>query len=151
MVFACHFDCLRLYGANPNRPPSTSYRKTGKENQGGLTMTMNVYLDDNRLGPNSGDGINVDMGQVGDWYDWVIVRSVANVQDLLVHGLVNDLSLDHDMGDDQLSGYDLVNWMIESGHWPNGDITVHSRNPVGAARINAALDNYFRNVNGGVY
>ena len=50
---------------------------------------------------------------------------------------VADLSLDHDLGEDQETGYDLVKWMAETDAWPQNKPTVHSMNPVGRAeRLN---------------
>ena len=33
------------------------------------------------------------------------------------------------------TGYTLVSWMEETGHWPKRSIQVHSRNPAGRARM----------------
>ena len=38
------------------------------------------------------------------------------------------------------TGYDVVCWMEEHGRWPTQKPTVHSANPVGAARMRAAID-----------
>lgn len=38
------------------------------------------------------------------------------------------------------TGYDLVCWMEETGHWPRSRPVVHSANRVGAARMQLAID-----------
>lgn len=100
---------------------------------------MNVYMDDIRHGPdNSGyyGGYFVD-----DWANWIIVRGIDNVKQLLELGIVDKLSLDHDMGGDQ-TGYDLTKWMAEHSCWPKGDIIIHSANPVGAENMKCTIDRY---------
>ncbi len=96
---------------------------------------MNVFMDDVRPGPTSYDADDF-------WQNWVVVRSVRNTKKLLEWGQVNDLSLDHDMGPGQETGYDLVKWMAENNIWPNGKISVHSANPVGAENMRATIDRY---------
>ena len=91
-----------------------------------MKIKMNVYLDDVRSGPVSPD--------------WVIVRGVDNAMILLQQGLVNDLSLDHDMGPNEATGYELLCWMEENNIWPSGNVSVHSANPVGAAKMHQAID-----------
>lgn len=60
---------------------------------------MRVYLDDERPTP---DG-------------WVGVRWPAEAIALLQTGLVEELSLDHDLGDDgRGTGYDVVLWIEEA-------------------------------------
>jgi len=114
---------------------------------------MNIYLDDTRPGP-TGPRTNPTYG---DWSDWVIVRSVSNAKLLLNTGLVNKLSLDHDMGmsidiiDSKLhaTGHDLVKWMCKHNVWPKGEITIHSSNIVGAKNMQSMIDQY-RNHKDGV-
>lgn len=102
---------------------------------------MNVYMDDVRPGPNS-------FSHDDNWSSWVVVRSVHNTKKLLQWGQVNHLSLDHDMGEGQESGYDLVKWMAENDIWPTGEITVHSANPVGAENMRATIERYRKAKNG---
>ena len=97
---------------------------------------MNVYMDDIRHGPDVGawkDGML-------DWMDWIIVRSVENTKSLLKMGVVDKLSLDHDMGS-VINGYDLVKWMVDTGNWPKGVITIHSENIIGSKNMQALIDN----------
>ena len=62
---------------------------------------------------------------------------------LLKTGVVSELSLDHDLGDDQHgTGYDVLLWIEEavvfSGFQPPR-ITIHSANPAARLRMEAAL------------
>lgn len=41
------------------------------------------------------------------------------------------------------TGYTLVCWMEETGHWPKEKPTVHSANPVGRQRMQQAIDHSF--------
>lgn len=84
-------------------------------------------------------------------------------------GAVDRCSLDHDMGaceaciqsgahigkmntPDQTfynwcphheDGTKLVQWMIETGHWPRQKPSVHSANPVGAERMRGLINRYW--------
>ena len=77
---------------------------------------MRVYLDDERSAPAG----------------WVQVRWPSEAIDLLQSGGVTDISLDHDLGDDERgTGYDVILWIEEAvatrGFSPPR-ITVHSAN-----------------------
>jgi len=105
---------------------------------------FNLYLDDSRMGPNNGFE-SVDIG----WEGWVIARSTESVKTLLLAGLVNDLSLDHDMGYDSQDigrmnpdGKSLVMWMVEENCWPKGIITIHSANIYRAQEMKELIDRY---------
>lgn len=97
---------------------------------------MNVFLDDVRLGPHYYDGCG------DDWDSWVIVRGIDNVKCLLTLGVVDNMSLDHDLGNDQPTGYDLLKWMADTSNWPKGHIWVHSQNPVGAKNMAEFIERY---------
>jgi hypothetical protein len=51
-------------------------------------------------------------------------------------------SLDHDLGLDK-SGYDVVCYMEENDIWPKDGVHVHSMNPVGKDRMNAAIYRHY--------
>ncbi len=107
---------------------------------------MKLWLDDVR-----------EPGAVG----WAWAKTAADAIDLLKTGEVTEASLDHDLGicDACLAkpsthavreacphngtGYDVVCWMEEHGAWPVGGVTVHSANPVGAARMLAAISRHY--------
>jgi hypothetical protein len=56
-------------------------------------------------------------------------------------GKVVSLSLDHDLGEGQKTGYDIAKWMVETKIYPPY-IFVHSLNSVGAANIRQLLEHY---------
>lgn len=88
---------------------------------------MKVFLDDLRPEP---DG-------------WVRVFWPDQAIDLLESGLVTDISLDHDLGDDQRgTGYDVLLWIEEAVHLRNFSpprIQVHSANTSARLRMQAAI------------
>ena len=102
---------------------------------------LNLYLDDTRMGP-----FNDPTGYNEGWERWVIVRSVENAKQLLALGLVQDLSLDNDMGmNSEEGGYnpegmELVKWMVDTGLWPKGVITIHSANYIRADQMRSLIN-----------
>lgn len=88
---------------------------------------MKVFLDDCRPTP------------VG----WVAARWPDEVIRLLELGTVTEISLDHDLGDDERgTGYDVLAWIEEAvatrGFRPP-EIQVHSANPAARQRMLAAI------------
>lgn len=88
---------------------------------------MKVYLDDERPTP---DG-------------WVGVRWPEEAIELLQSGVVEELSLDHDLGDDERgTGYDVVLWIEEAvvtrGFRPPR-IHVHSANTSARVKMLAGI------------
>jgi hypothetical protein len=93
---------------------------------------MNVYLDDCRKEP---DG-------------WVRVYWPQEAIELLKTGKVKEISLDHDLGNDEIgTGYDVVKWIEEQvvlyGFTPP-KIYIHSANPVGRLRMQQGIDSIVR-------
>lgn len=90
---------------------------------------MNLWLDDVR-DPE-------DYGHPG----WKWVKTAKECIEFLKKNKVQRISLDHDLGDEAVagSGYDVAVWMEENSYWPDGGVQVHSMNPVGRARMEAAL------------
>ncbi len=89
---------------------------------------MRVYLDDERPTP---DG-------------WVSARWPGEVIQLLETGEVAEVSLDHDLGDDDRgTGYDVVLWIEEAvvlrGFSPP-QIRVHSANAAARSRMLAGIE-----------
>ena len=88
---------------------------------------MKVFLDDLRTEP---DG-------------WVRVFWPDQAIVLLESGLVTDISLDHDLGDDQRgTGYDVLLWIEEVVHLRNFSpprIQVHSANTSARLRMLIAI------------
>lgn len=109
-------------------------------------------LDDakaNRLGwlaNNTWPGLFLDDLRDPPAGDWVIARTAREAIALLAENHFVKMSFDHDLGNDQDgTGYTVALWLEEQaayGHWQHVPeiLTVHSANPAGAARIQAAID-----------
>jgi hypothetical protein len=81
------------------------------------------------------------------WVDdsWIIVRNYDEAMELLNEGLVDELSLDHDLGLQSRTGYAIAAKIEEwaaGGYWFHvpEKITIHSANIVGRKNIQAAID-----------
>ena len=97
---------------------------------------MKVYLDDERVAPEG----------------WRQVRWPDEVIELLKSGNVTDLSLDHDLGDDERgTGYHVVLWLEEAvvtrGFKPPR-VTVHSANPSARVKMEAGIRSIERHSTG---
>lgn len=112
-----------------------------------LRGSLKVWLDDSRPSPSG----------------WLRVTTVRNARRLVEAGLVREISLDYDLGwceaciargehlkssgrrhcEHTPTGYDLVAWMAESGHWPTAPPTVHSGNIEGGARMLGLIARYW--------
>ena len=90
-------------------------------------MNMRVFLDDERTTP---DG-------------WVRVYWPNEAIKLLETGMVAELSLDHDLGDDERgTGYDVVLWIEEAvalRDFKPPKITVHSANSSAREKMVAGI------------
>ncbi|WP_322053364.1 cyclic-phosphate processing receiver domain-containing protein [Paraburkholderia bannensis] len=89
---------------------------------------MKVFLDDERIPP------------VG----WVRVCWPSEAIRLLESGDVTEISLDHDLGDDEHgTGYDVILWIEEAvalrGFVPP-NISVHSANASAAEKMRAGIE-----------
>lgn len=89
---------------------------------------MKVYLDDMRAAP------------VG----WVLVATPEEAIELIDRGRVEEISLDYDLGlDDMRSGYMVAKWLEEQVHDDHSfvppRIVLHTANPVGRARMEWVL------------
>lgn len=87
---------------------------------------MKIWLDDIREAPEG----------------WRRARTVWEIKFILISNRVEEISLDHDLGENQPTGYDLIKWlekkvMTEGYSFPK--IRVHSANPVGRKNIEAAI------------
>lgn len=99
--------------------------------------SWSLFLDDERSPPMS----------IPD--DWVISRTVAEAKNLIdLNGLPWRASLDHDLGDNEPTGYDFMWWLVRQDLDGRYDLTtirsfyVHSQNPVGAENINKLYNGY---------
>lgn len=90
---------------------------------------MKVYLDDERQTP---DG-------------WLRVYWPDEAIELLKRGGVEEISLDHDLGDDERgTGYDVVLWIEEAVYTQNfipPIIAVHSANPSAREKMERGIRN----------
>jgi hypothetical protein len=96
-------------------------------------MGIKVYLDDERLAPPG----------------WVRAYWPDEVIALLQSEKVDELSLDHDLGDDARGvGYDVLTWIeraiIEQGFCPPARIVVHSANASVWPKMSQAIKSIHR-------
>lgn len=96
---------------------------------------MKVFLDDERATP------------IG----WVRTYWPNEVIDLLIKGEVSELSLDHDLGDDERgTGYDVLTWLEEqvviNGAVPP-ILRVHSANSSARLKMEAAISSIYHHAN----
>ncbi|QQK59406.1 hypothetical protein FJD32_007735 [Shewanella sp. LC6] len=89
---------------------------------------MKIFLDDERLAPTG----------------WLHARWPDEVISCLAKGMVTDISLDHDLGDDARgTGYDVLLWIeqaiVDTGFKPP-KIYVHTSNPAARIRMLAAVE-----------
>ena len=81
---------------------------------------------------------------------WIHVLTAWDAIRLLRTELVIELSLDHDLGDDEHCGrgVDVVDYLIEQQEtegrilWPRDGITLHTANPVGRDTMSRAIERY---------
>jgi hypothetical protein len=73
---------------------------------------------------------------------WTWVKTVPAAIQLLEEGRVVEISLDHDLGEDQEEGYAVCLWMAEHGVWPPEGAAVHSGNPPGCERMCGVIESY---------
>lgn len=74
---------------------------------------LRVWLDDVRPVPDPG---------------WTATRTAEETIALLAAHVVEDLSLDNDLGGHLTEGWTVARWMRETGLWPTGRVAVHSTN-----------------------
>ncbi len=72
------------------------------------------------------------------------VKTYEEVINHLKNGNISSISLDHDLGENTGTGYDIAKWIEENAYF--GKLSqlqwrVHSANPVGRKNINMALSN----------
>jgi hypothetical protein len=93
---------------------------------------VRVYLDDNRETPEG----------------WVRVYWPSEAIELLKTGAVEEISLDHDLGDDKRgTGYDVIKWIEEQvvlHDFAPPVIHVHSANSSAAVRMNNGIRSIYR-------
>jgi hypothetical protein len=100
----------------------------------GADGQLRVWLDDDLVDRRAPEG-------------WVQVTTAREAIELLDGGEVVELSLDHDLGDDELNGrgIDVVNWLGEQQEvhgrhlWPVQGITLHTANAYGRDAMARAI------------
>jgi hypothetical protein len=99
---------------------------------------MKVYLDDLRSTPEG----------------WVRAYTASEAIELLKTGTVEEISLDHDLGDEKIvgTGHDVIIWMesqvATSDYNPPRNIVVHSANPPAHARMDSGIQSIRRFIAG---
>lgn len=93
-------------------------------------MITRLYLDDRRSLPANYDIL------ISDY------TSCINMINLLTSNQIPFmLSFDHDIGDENLSGYTIAKYIVEN-HIPMVSFAIHSANAVGAHNIRELLTHY---------
>ena len=82
---------------------------------------------------------------------WTIVRNYEEfVKHIEENGLPDEISFDHDLGEDIKTGYDCAKWLCNYC-WTNGipipTYNVHSANPVGRDNIIGVLKSFEQKLN----
>ena len=100
-----------------------------------ICVIMKVFLDDERITP---DG-------------WMRVYWPDEAIELLKTGQVSEISLDHDLGDDERgTGYDVVLWVEEAvatAKFSPPIMRVHSANSSARLKMQAGIDAIMKRIN----
>ena len=94
-----------------------------------------IWVDDTR---------GIPLSLVGD-FDVFWARTYEEAIGLLQLPNIDMISIDHDLGKDRKTGYDIAKWMVENNICPDV-VYVHSMNVVGAENIKHLLKRYFPHV-----
>jgi len=92
---------------------------------------MDLWVDDKR--PPEAYGF--------EGFTWA--RTSEEAIALLRTGEARLASLDHDLGLESGTGYDIVCWMEEHNTWPPDGVRVHSMNPVGRKRMETVIERQY--------
>lgn len=94
---------------------------------------MKIFLDDMRKPPDE---------------TWAVCRTAREAIHLLTAGHAEIISLDHDLGDGVLTGYDVCKWIESQVYFDDSytppEMKIHSGNPVGRKNMKAAIDSIKR-------
>lgn len=95
-------------------------------------MTLKLWLDDIRNPPDE---------------SWMVFREVDSIlKHLFRHAHI--VSLDHDLGDNKPTGYDLLTWFEKQvaleGIFKVPEIRIHSANPVGRQNMQKAIQSILK-------
>lgn len=104
-----------------------------------------LFLDDERM-PSDVTWINYPENA-----EFTVVRTYNEfLEEVRIGQLYDAWSLDHDLGPDDMSGYDALKAAIRWHHpaqFPK-QVIAHSKNPVGANNITQYWRNYLENLDG---
>ena len=98
-----------------------------------IQNTIFIYMDDVRDAPSD---------------QWIVLRNAeityAFIVEFAKEGYQMVVSLDHDLGENKRTGYDLLNWLekdivTDENFRPNICFQIHSANPVGRANMERAI------------
>lgn len=101
-----------------------------------LLEGIKVYLDDERKPPKG----------------WKLVKTPKDVIKLIEKGNVDEVSLDHDLGDDQGigTGYDVIKWIEEKVYtdekFSPPKIKIHTANSSARIKMEAGLKSIMRKI-----
>jgi hypothetical protein len=115
-------------------------------------MKYQIFLDDER---NPSDVFWANEYMLNKYRDesWIICRNKMQfISAIFDHNKIvpSFISFDHDLGDNEPTGYDILKWMIEMDMDnvitipEDFDFFVHSKNPIGERNIKSYLSNYIR-------
>ena len=100
-----------------------------------MKTMLKVYLDDERQAPKG----------------WIRTKNVNSTINLLKREIVEELSLDHDLGTDKECGYDVLLWIekqvhLKGAHFLLPKLRIHTANPSARKKMILALgsiQNYY--------
>jgi len=75
---------------------------------------------------------------------WDIAKNGKDAFYMMKQHKYSVVSLDHDMGEDSINGYELVKWMydrLNKLNWPE-TISIHTANPVGRIYMENFVERY---------
>lgn len=83
---------------------------------------------------------------------WVVARSCEEAEEFILRfGFPDEISFDHDLGENVETGFDFTKKIVDADISANGKLiptsfqyNVHSANPCGAANISGLLKNYLK-------
>lgn len=107
----------------------------------------NLFLDDTRLAK---DAFTYTQNPIYVDKRWHTVRNYEDFIDYIAtmyaeNKLPAVISFDHDLGDEELSGYDCAKWLINfciDTDSPLPTCLLHSMNPIGKANIESLLKSF---------
>jgi hypothetical protein len=114
---------------DPNRQLSPFAKLANQRESSEIKSGLSMWLDDERPMPEGFD---------------IHARTAEKAVEYLKSGVVSLVSLDHDLGDGNGTGYDVAKYIEESafnGELLKMEVRVHSANPVGRMNIRRCIDN----------